>query len=63
MKIHKRTIVIGILSVVVALLAIAVYVKLTFNVDVTPFTQVLNDIQKYVPANRIDALVREARGG
>jgi hypothetical protein len=48
---------------IAALLAIAVYVRLTFKIDFTPFVDVLDDIQKNVPANRIDEVVREAKNG
>ena len=58
----KRAVVVGALWLAMVL-AIAVYVRLTFKIDVTPFAQLLNDIQRWVPTSRIDGLVREAKDG
>jgi hypothetical protein len=63
MKLSRRMIVIGILSWLAMVLAIAIYVRLTFKIDVTPFAQLLNDIDRWVPTSRIDGLVREAQDG
>jgi hypothetical protein len=63
MRIPRQTIVIGVLSVFVLILAFAVYVKLTFQINLTPLTQALREVQRSLPAGKIDTLDQAARAG